>query len=172
MRADALLFHDDFRITPYWWDAAPPETSRVALPSSVDLVIVGSGYCGLSAAAEAARQGTTVAVLDAAEIGAGGSTRSGGMVSSGQKLALTDAIRGVSAERLGRLMSESSASFDYLKHLITSESLDADLQATLQRLAADGVIGRDVSARRPAATGRTRPRPLRPVSDIISDHRG
>src|ERR1700722_1944166 len=44
--------------------------------------------------------------------------------------------------------------------------------ATLQRLAADGVIGRDVSARRPAATGRTRPRPLRPVSDIISDHRG
>ena len=130
MRADALLFHTDFRIAPYWWDAAPPETSRVALPPSVDLVIVGSGYCGLSAAAEAARQGASVAVLDAAEIGAGGSTRSGGMVSSGQKLALTDAIRGVSAERLGRLMAESTASFDYLKHLIASESLDADLQIT------------------------------------------
>ena len=83
MRADALLFHNDFRIAPYWWDAAPPETSRVALPSSVDLVIVGSGYCGLSAAAEAARQGQSVAVMDAAEIGSGGSTRSGGMVSSG-----------------------------------------------------------------------------------------
>jgi gamma-glutamylputrescine oxidase len=111
MRADALLFHDEFRIAPYWWDAAPPETSRVALPPSVDLVIVGSGYCGLSAAVEAARQGASVAVLDAAEIGAGGSTRSGGMVSSGQKLALTDAIRGVSAERLGRLMAESSGEF-------------------------------------------------------------
>jgi prevent-host-death family protein len=43
--------------------------------------------------------------------------------------------------------------------------------ATLQRLAADGVIGRDVSARRPVATGRVRPRPRRPVSDIISEQR-
>lgn len=43
---------------------------------------------------------------------------------------------------------------------------------TLQRLAADGVIGRDLSARRPSATGRGRPRPLRPVSDIVSEQRG
>ena len=78
MRADSLLFHDDFRVAPYWWDAAPPETSRVALPANVDVVIVGSGYCGLSAAAEAALHGATVAVLDTAELGAGGSTRSGG----------------------------------------------------------------------------------------------
>jgi prevent-host-death family protein len=43
--------------------------------------------------------------------------------------------------------------------------------ATLQRLAADGVIGRDVSARRPKAAGRDRPRARRPVSDIVSDQR-
>ena len=43
--------------------------------------------------------------------------------------------------------------------------------ATLQRLAADGVIGRDVSARRPAAAERDRPRARRPVSDIVSDQR-
>jgi prevent-host-death family protein len=43
--------------------------------------------------------------------------------------------------------------------------------ATLQRLVTDGVIGRDVSARRPVATGRARPHPLMPASDIISDHR-
>jgi prevent-host-death family protein len=43
--------------------------------------------------------------------------------------------------------------------------------ATLQRLAADGVIGRDVSARRPTAAGRDRPRARRPVSDIVSDQR-
>src|SRR5258708_13009298 len=128
MRSDALLFHDDFRLAPYWWDAAPPETARDALPSRVDVAIIGSGYCGLSAAAEAARQGATAAVLDAAEIGAGGSTRSGGMVSSGQKLALTNAIRGVSAERLGRLMRESMASFDYLKRIVADEALDADLR--------------------------------------------
>ncbi|WP_118182999.1 NAD(P)/FAD-dependent oxidoreductase [Paraburkholderia phosphatilytica] len=130
MRPDALLFDDAFRVAPYWWEAAPPETARAPLPASVDLAIVGSGYCGLSAAAEAARHGASAAVLDAAELGAGGSTRSGGMVSSGQKLALTNAIRGVSAERLVRLMHESMASFDYLKRLVADESLDADLRIT------------------------------------------
>jgi glycine/D-amino acid oxidase-like deaminating enzyme len=130
MRPDALLFHEAFRSTPYWWDAAPPEVARAPLPASVDLAVIGSGYCGLSAAAEAARHGASVAVLDAAEIGAGGSTRSGGMVSSGQKLALTNAIRGVSAERLTRLMRESMASFDYLKQIVADESLDADLRIT------------------------------------------
>jgi prevent-host-death family protein len=43
--------------------------------------------------------------------------------------------------------------------------------ATLQRLAADGVIGRDVSARRPTATGRERPRARQSASEIISDQR-
>jgi prevent-host-death family protein len=43
--------------------------------------------------------------------------------------------------------------------------------ATLQRLAADGVIGREVSARRPTATGRSLPSSRRPVSDVISDQR-
>ena len=43
--------------------------------------------------------------------------------------------------------------------------------ATLQRLASDGVIGRDVSARRPTAAGRDRPRARRSASEIISDQR-
>jgi prevent-host-death family protein len=43
--------------------------------------------------------------------------------------------------------------------------------ATLQRLAAEGVIGRDVSTRRPTASGRSRPRPRRPVSDIVGEQR-
>jgi glycine/D-amino acid oxidase-like deaminating enzyme len=130
MRPDALLFHEDFRAVPYWWEAAPPEVARQPLPASVDLAVVGSGYCGLSAAVEAAKHGARVAVLDSAEIGAGGSTRSGGMVSSGQKLALTNAISGVTAERLTRLMQESMASFDYLKRIVAQESLDADLRIT------------------------------------------
>jgi len=130
MRNDALLFHQDFVTEPYWWDAAPPETAKEALPISTDVAIVGSGYCGLSAAIELARQGLSVAVLDSAEIGGGGSTRSGGMVSSGQKLALTNAVRGVSAQRLAQLMTESLASYDYLKAFVRAENLDADLQIT------------------------------------------
>lgn len=42
---------------------------------------------------------------------------------------------------------------------------------TLQRLAAEGVIGRAEAAERPTATGRRRPRPRRQVADIVSDQR-
>jgi prevent-host-death family protein len=49
--------------------------------------------------------------------------------------------------------------------------LSMSATATLQRLAAEGVIGRDVSARRPTATGRALPSSRQPVSDVISDQR-
>lgn len=43
--------------------------------------------------------------------------------------------------------------------------------ATLQRLAAEGVISREVSPPRPTASGRDRPRARRPVADVVSDQR-
>jgi prevent-host-death family protein len=43
--------------------------------------------------------------------------------------------------------------------------------STLQRLAAEGVIGRPAAAQRPVASGRSRPRPRRPVADIVSEQR-
>jgi prevent-host-death family protein len=42
---------------------------------------------------------------------------------------------------------------------------------TLQRLAAEGVIGRAATAQRPTAAGRARPRPRRPVADIVGEQR-
>jgi len=42
--------------------------------------------------------------------------------------------------------------------------------STLERLTTEGVIGR-ATAQRPAAAGRARPRPRRPLSDLISDER-
>ena len=43
--------------------------------------------------------------------------------------------------------------------------------ATLERLAADGVIARATAAPRPRASGQPRPRPRHPVADLISDQR-
>jgi prevent-host-death family protein len=43
--------------------------------------------------------------------------------------------------------------------------------ATLERLTAEGVISRPESGLRPAATGRTRPRSRRPLSDGVSEDR-
>jgi prevent-host-death family protein len=43
--------------------------------------------------------------------------------------------------------------------------------ATLERLAADGVIGRATPAPRPKASGRPRPQSRRPVADLVSEQR-
>jgi gamma-glutamylputrescine oxidase len=114
-----------FGTDPYWWDAAPPEEARDPLPAKADVVIVGSGYTGLSAAAELARNGTDVVVLDAEALGAGASTRSGGMVSSGQKMVMNGAVRGKARERAAELLADSVASFEHIENLIAQEKLDA-----------------------------------------------
>ena len=57
--------------------------SADALPSAVDLLIIGGGFTGLSAALEAARMGAKVALLEAQEIGHGGSGRNVGLVNAG-----------------------------------------------------------------------------------------
>jgi prevent-host-death family protein len=41
----------------------------------------------------------------------------------------------------------------------------------LERLAADGVIGRPETSQRTAATGRARPRPRRSVAGVVSEQR-
>ncbi len=130
MPARQDIYVSGFRLKPYWWDAAPPETASEPLPEKTDVLVVGSGYCGLSAAAELARSGTDVTVVDAGELGCGASTRSGGMVSSGQKLVIGGAIKGVDEERRARLLEASIASFDHLKALIHHHGLDADLALT------------------------------------------
>ena len=43
--------------------------------------------------------------------------------------------------------------------------------ATLERLAADGVIARAAAAALPTAAGQPRPRPRQPVADLVSDQR-
>lgn len=49
-------------------------------PGAADVVVIGAGYCGLSAAASACSAGAQVVVLDAEPLGWGASTRNGGMV--------------------------------------------------------------------------------------------
>ncbi|MBT4045565.1 MAG: FAD-binding oxidoreductase, partial [Rhodospirillaceae bacterium] len=76
----AELFVEDFKITPFWWEAAPPREINDPLPDIVDVAVIGGGYAGLSTALELARNGSDVVVLEAEAFGHGASSRSGGGV--------------------------------------------------------------------------------------------
>lgn len=68
------------------WEASaplPPQTAPLEGAISADFVVVGAGYTGLSAALHLAENGAKVSVLEAAEIGFGGSGRNVGLVNAG-----------------------------------------------------------------------------------------
>lgn len=85
IRAVSAPLAAGYRERPLWHDGViadadrPPEAHPLP-PARADVVIVGAGYCGVTAAAGLARRGRTVVVVDAADRGVGASTRNGGMV--------------------------------------------------------------------------------------------
>ena len=73
--------------TVYAEDAAvpAPETPADALPERADVVVIGGGLTGLSAAYHLALAGRNVAVIEANGIGEGASGRNGGQLHPGQR---------------------------------------------------------------------------------------
>ena len=68
--------------TPYWWDAAPPaDAAPTEWQNSADVVIIGGGFTGFGAAIPLARAGLKVVIAEKDKIGAGASTRNGGITS-------------------------------------------------------------------------------------------
>jgi glycine/D-amino acid oxidase-like deaminating enzyme len=76
---------NDPRSHGLWERTAPPapETKSLRENLSADVVIVGGGYTGLSAALHLAEAGTRVILLEAHEIGFGGAGRNVGLINAG-----------------------------------------------------------------------------------------
>ncbi|ATN36058.1 FAD-dependent oxidoreductase [Rhizobium sp. ACO-34A] len=76
---------NDPRSHGLWEKTAPAAPSTPALSGNVDadVVIVGGGYTGISAALHLAQAGTKVVLLEATEIGFGGAGRNVGLINGG-----------------------------------------------------------------------------------------
>lgn len=123
-----VSFTPDFKSDPWWWEAARPRLgAEASLPERADVCVIGGGYAGLNCALEVARGGASCVVLDAGLIGAAASSRNGGLVSGGLKLASMDLERRMGAERAERIESEAVGTLRFLEDLIAREKIDCDL---------------------------------------------
>jgi glycine/D-amino acid oxidase-like deaminating enzyme len=91
------------------WRASTRETSDASpldRDMTADLVIVGGGFTGLSAALEAASRGASVCVLEAEIVGHGGSGRNVGLVNAGLWLT-PDTVIGHLGQTAGQRLIET-----------------------------------------------------------------
>ena len=62
---------------------ASPDCSRLETELEADVLVIGAGFTGLSSALHLAERGVSVVLLEAANIGFGGSGRNAGLVNAG-----------------------------------------------------------------------------------------
>ena len=90
------------------------------------MAIIGAGLTGLSAALALAKRGARVAVLEARDAGWGASSRNGGMVLSGLKLAPHELVARFGLDEARRLDAVSIAAIDLVERLVREERIDCD----------------------------------------------
>ncbi len=118
----------DFKATPYWWDAAPrPEIDCRDLPKQADVVIVGSGYTGLSAALTLLQAGREVLVVDAGELGAGASSRNAGSMGRTFRQKFSDLATTRGVEFATDVYREVHNAFAFAYDLIEREGIQCHL---------------------------------------------
>ncbi|MFI5226382.1 MAG: NAD(P)/FAD-dependent oxidoreductase [Candidatus Limnocylindrales bacterium] len=114
---------------PLWQAQMPelPDHRGRELPDSVDVVVVGGGYTGVSAARRLAQAGASVTLLEAGRLGSGASTRNGGIVHPGYHWGPAELEHRYGAELGRQLFAETLEGYRVLRDLIAEEGIDAEL---------------------------------------------
>jgi glycine/D-amino acid oxidase-like deaminating enzyme len=110
-----------------WTDTAPlPRFPASPVPESTDVVVIGGGYTGLSAARSLARRGVDVTVLEQHTIGWGASSRNGGFMLAGYKPEMEEIARRVGRERAAAMFRLTLDAMRYLESLVQEERIECD----------------------------------------------
>jgi glycine/D-amino acid oxidase-like deaminating enzyme len=118
------------KLNSYWLDTAEPsgDYRRTPVPDRADLLVVGAGLTGISAALEAAKQGARVVVVEAHTVGWGASGRNGGMATTGLAIGLGKAIKRYGSDRAITMFREYNRAVDTVEELVKEHSIDCDFE--------------------------------------------
>src|SRR5215472_10258685 len=116
-----------FPLEPALWAAtAPPAPPTPPLDesTSADVCVIGGGYAGLSTALHLSERGAKVVLLEARQVGFGGSGRNGGQVIPGLKYDPDEIVAMFGEERGRRLVDFVGATADVVFNLIERHRMD------------------------------------------------
>ena len=118
---------------PYWWETVPtnPEAgARKPAPGFFDVVVIGAGYTGLSAARQLARSGASVVVFDRGRAGSGASSRNAGQVLTGLKLDPATLVARYGESGARDLFQVSRDALATLEAVVADEHIECGLERT------------------------------------------
>jgi glycine/D-amino acid oxidase-like deaminating enzyme len=98
------------------------------LPARADVVVIGGGYTGVSAALRLAKRGAAVTLIEAQAIGWGASSRNGGQVLTGLKHAVGEMIAEHGLERARELYAASIKTIECVEAIVAEERIDCGYQ--------------------------------------------
>jgi glycine/D-amino acid oxidase-like deaminating enzyme len=121
------LASEPFPLSPSLWAATAvpaPDTLPLAESVHADVLVIGGGYAGLSTALHLAERGIDAVVLEAREIGFGGSGRNGGQVIPGLKYDPDELIQRYGPERGEQVIRFAAGTADIVFDLIQRHGMD------------------------------------------------
>lgn len=114
------------KMASYWLETAPPFTGGASDPPAddADVVVVGAGFTGLSAALALAKKGAKVVVLEADRVAGAASGRNGGMCNNGFAQDFHAMSTALGLERAVALYRAFDAGVDKVESLVAEEGID------------------------------------------------
>lgn len=116
------------KLESYWLDTAPAFTTGAEGPVSgrADVVVVGAGFTGLSAALELAKRGASVVVLEAGRVVGEASGRNGGHCNSGLAHDFGSLAARLGVEKARAFYQAYDASVETVEKIVKQENIACD----------------------------------------------